>query len=156
LATLPPIAVAHAGSMARAVPHASPSLLLKDLVVPQRQSAKIEHSLLTGQQSILHANPHAATVCATNNKFVDDLLEVDDVSITYSHAEFMQHALARALQQHIDHAQQRVQQQHKGESNGRIDLARIDAHVRQREEEAAPEEPEGPNALKRRGRSRVH
>lgn len=47
-------------------------LTLKDQLVPQRRSAKIDQSLLTGQQSILHADPHQAVA---TNKFLDDCLE---------------------------------------------------------------------------------
>lgn len=141
--------------------------------MPQRRSAKIDDALLTGQQSILHADPHrsaAAAAAATRadgaslNKFVDDLLEVDDVAITFSAPDFMQHAVARLLQQHIHDAQQRVAQQRHEESNGCTDIARIDAHALQEEEEeeaaataaaeaAAPGHPEHGEPINR-GKSR--
>lgn len=130
-------AAAAASSASSSVPR--PSLSLAQLIVPQRHSSKIHQGLLTGQQSVIHADPHHASLSSHArlqlDKYHDDVLEVDDVSITFTRSEYLQHVMARLLAHHMEQQQRDVCEQHTQKQqqldpeSDPVDLARLDAHL---------------------------
>lgn len=81
---------------------------LAELIVPQRNSSKIERHVLSGEALRVHADPHERSSTLPSRKFDDDLLEAGSVSTTFCLSEYMSHLFSRLIQKQLCHTQKQV------------------------------------------------